>query len=92
MAVKFTLTCGGNSTCQLPPATISLVRIAGSTPGPADQSDFEMAADSGSNFRIDTSACQYVYNLDSRSLGAGTYQVNISIDDSIVGSGTFGLQ
>jgi hypothetical protein len=30
------------------------------------------SADIGSNFRIDS--CQYVYNLDSSALGAGTYR------------------
>jgi hypothetical protein len=64
--VKFTLTSGGVATCQLPPATISLIRNGGTVLGL-----------SRSNFRI--SNCQYVYNLTTRSLGTGTYKVNISI-------------
>jgi hypothetical protein len=88
--VKFTLTQGGVATCALPPATIALTRTAGGTPGAIDESIYVMAADSGSNFRIDS--CQYVYNLSSGALGAGTYRVDIFIGGSVVGSGTFGLK
>lgn len=38
------------------------------------------------------SGCQYIYHLSSKSLGAGTYQVQIVIGTSVVGSGTFGLK
>jgi hypothetical protein len=88
--VKFTLTVGGVATCELPAATISLTRTAGTVPGPIDESTYLLASDNGSNFRI--SDCQYVYNLATSSLGAGTYTVNILIGGNIVGSGTFGLQ
>lgn len=90
--VKFTLTVNGAATCNLPPATISVDRTAGGTVGTVDESVFEMSADSGSTFRIDSMACQYVYNLDSASLGPGTYVVQINVNGSAVGSGTFGLQ
>ena len=90
--VKFTLTLGGVATCNLPPATISLTRTAGTTTGPIDESIYSMSADTGSSFRIDAANCQYVYNLGTSSLGTGTYLVNISIGGSVVGSGTFGLQ
>ena len=90
--VKFTLTLGGVSTCSLPPATISLVRTAGSVVGSIDESTYLLASDSGSNFRIDTTSCQYVYNLGLSSLGTGTYTVNISIGGSVVGRGVFGLK
>jgi hypothetical protein len=89
---KFTITLGGVPTCQLPPATISLVRAGGAAPGSIDESIYIQASDSGSNFRIDTSNCQYIYNLNAHSLGAGTYVVSISIGGNVVGSGTFGLK
>jgi len=90
--VKFTLTLDGTPTCNLPAATISLTRTAGTTTGSVDESVYLSPSDSGSNFRIDTTNCQYVYNLGTSSLGAGTYRVNISIGVSVVGSGIFGLQ
>jgi len=49
-----------------------------------------MPSDTGSNFRIDN--CQYVYNLDSSALGAGTYRVDIQINGVPVGRATFQLK
>ncbi len=90
--VKFTLALNGAATCQLPAATISLTRTAGGAPGPINQGDYTAPSDNGSNFRVDTSNCQYVYNLATGSLGPGTYLVQISISGVVAGSGTFGLQ
>ena len=42
------------------------------------------------NFRIDN--CQYVYNLNSRTLGIGIYHVDILINGQVVGSATFELR
>jgi sugar lactone lactonase YvrE len=89
--VKFTLTVNGVATCNLPPATISLTETSGDSPGPVNASEYETSADNGSNFRIDTTDCQYVYNLGTRGLGAGTYLVQINISGTVVGSATFGL-
>jgi hypothetical protein len=58
--------------------------------GSVDESVYLLNSDTGSNFRI--SNCQYVYNLGSRSLGPGTYLVNISIGGSVTGSATFALK
>jgi len=88
--VRFTLTLNGAATCQLPPATISLTRTSGGTIGPIDESVYETAADTGSDFRI--SGCQYGYNIAASSLGTGTYRVDISINGGGVGSGIFGLK
>jgi hypothetical protein len=88
--VKFTLTVGGAPTCDLPSATISLFRTSGGTPGVVNEGDYEMPSDDGSNFRV--SGCQYIYNLGTSHLGAGTYQVKISIGGVVVGTATFGLK
>jgi hypothetical protein len=90
VVVKFTLTSNGTPTCQLSPATISVTRTSGGTIGPVDESVYETAADTGSDFRI--SNCQYVYNLAASSLGVETYRVDISVNGGVVGSGIFGLQ
>jgi hypothetical protein len=88
--VKFTLTLGGVAICDLPPATIALTRTAGGTTGAIDESVYTGSADTGSNFRIES--CQYVYNLSSGALGAGTYRVDIMINGQVVGSGSFQLK
>jgi predicted outer membrane repeat protein len=88
--VKFTLTQGGVATCDLPPATIAVTRTAGGVIGEVNESVYSGNADTGSNFRVDS--CQYVYNLNSRALGVGTYRVDILIDGQVVGSATFELK
>jgi hypothetical protein len=88
--VVFTLTSNGVATCQLPSATISVTRTAGTVTGSIDESTYQSAPDKGSNFRI--SNCHYHYNLATSSLGPGTYKINISIGGIVVGSGTFALK
>jgi hypothetical protein len=88
--VKFTLTDFGSPTCALPPATIAVTRTAGATTGGVNESVYIMAADSGSNFKI--AGCQYEYNLNSSGLGAGTYRVDIKINNQVVGSAVFQLK
>jgi hypothetical protein len=83
--VKFTLTKSDIPTCSLPPATISVSRTAGGTLGSVDQNIYSMQADYGSNFRIDPTACQYIYNLAASALGVGTYRVDISMNRIMVG-------
>ncbi|PYJ35467.1 MAG: hypothetical protein DME88_01925 [Verrucomicrobia bacterium] len=90
--VTFKLTSDGASTCQLPPATISVFRTSGGVVGSIDESVYTLKADSGSNFRIDSTKCQYVYNLGASSLGAGTYKAYISIGGIVAGSATFALK
>jgi hypothetical protein len=90
--VKFTLTQNNAPTCTLPAATIAVTRTAGGTLGSVDENSYSMAADNGSNFRIDQTACQYVYNLAASALGVGTYGVNIKINGVVVGSAVFALK
>jgi hypothetical protein len=90
--VAFKLTSDGVATCQLPPATISVFRTSGGVVGSIDESTYLLKSDSGSNFRIDSTKCQYSYNLGASSLGPGAYQVNISIGGSVAGSATFALK
>ena len=87
--VRFNLTINGVATCDLPPATIAVTRTAGGVTGQVNESDYSGNADTGSNFRINS--CQYVYNLNARGLGVGTYRVDILINGQVVGSATFGL-
>ena len=87
--VKFNLTQGGVATCDLPPATIAVTRTAGGEVGQVNESVYSGNADTGSNFRIDN--CQYVYNLNSRALGVGTYRVDILIGGQVVGVAVFAL-
>jgi hypothetical protein len=88
--VKFTLSYNGAPTCALPPATLSVTRVSGNAPGRVNESDYLLRPDDSSSFRIES--CQYVYNLGTTALGAGTYVVSISVGSTIVGRATFGMQ
>jgi uncharacterized membrane protein len=91
--VKFAMSqYGTQPSCTLP-ATIAVNRIGGGTLGSIDEGTYVTNADSGSNFRIDQTACQYIYNLAASSLGVGTYRVDISINGiTNVGHAVFALQ
>jgi hypothetical protein len=90
VSVRFTLTYGGVATCTLPPATIAVTRTAGGVTGQVNESVYTASADTGSNFR--TNGCQYMYNLDSHTLGVGIYRVDIKMFGGAVGSATFELR
>jgi hypothetical protein len=90
--VKFTLALNGVPTCQLLAAIISVFRTSGTSLVAVNESDYLMPSDSGTNFRIDATSCQYVYNLGTSSLGSGSYLVQISIGDITIGSGAFALK
>ena len=87
--VKFALTLDGVPTCALPPATIAMYRAGTGGNQQIDEEVYTGNADTGSNFRIDS--CQYIYNLNSRALGVGTYRVDILIAGQVVGSAGFAL-
>lgn len=91
IAVKFALTQNNAPTCALPAATIAITRTAGGTVGSVDEGSYSMAADRGSNFRIDQTACQYVYNHGT-ALGVGTYEVDIKVNGVVVGDAVFALK
>jgi hypothetical protein len=92
LPVIFILNQNNAQTCALPAATIAVTRTAAGTLGPVDESIFSIAADNGSNFRIDASACQYIYNLAASSLGVGTYRVDIRINGFVAGNAVFVLK
>jgi uncharacterized delta-60 repeat protein len=88
--VKFTLAAGGQSTCSLPTATIAVFRTGGAVDQPISESVYALAADEGWFFRI--TGCQYLYNLNAKALGRGSYVVQILIDNAVVGSARLGLR
>jgi probable HAF family extracellular repeat protein len=90
--VKFAVTKYGKRTSCTLPATIAVTRAAHGTLASVDESTYSMSADKGSNFRIDPTACQYIYNLAASSLGVGTYRVDININGVMVGHAVFALR
>ena len=84
--VKFTLTRNGMRTCNLPPATIAITKANGNAMEGMETGAFA-TSENGAMFR--TTGCQYMYQLDSGSLGGGTYRVDISIRGVLVGNAVF---
>jgi len=78
--VKFALTVDGVPTCNLPPATITVARVTGSTSQTLITSDVEIAD------------CQYRYSLGAKDLGPGSYTIGIVVDGHQVGTATFTLR
>jgi len=92
LSVKFTLMENGVPTCTMPSATIVVTRTAGRNTGPLTERTFIAPGDKGTNYRIDPSTCQYVYQLNTASMGAGTYRVDIDINGTAVGDAVFALR
>jgi hypothetical protein len=88
--VKFALTADGEPTCDLPPATVAVERLAGAGTEPINESLYTGPSDTGSEFRI--ADCQYHYNLRSSQLGAGTYRVVLLIGSESAGFAVFDLR
>ena len=96
--VKFNLSKSNSKTCALPPATIAVTKAAGgalvsqanNTVNSTANNTFVPLVDKGPNFRI--SSCQYVYNLGVYSFTPGTYRVDISIKNILVGHAVFALR
>ena len=84
--VKFRLSQYSAPTCTLLPATITVGRTDGNT------SAYVTRVVDGAPFRIDSSACQYIYNLSAAPLVAGKYRVDISINGIFVGHAAFALR
>lgn len=90
--VKFGVTqYGTQQSCTLP-ATIGISKVSNGALSSVDESTYSMSVDGRSNFRIDATACQYVYNLAASALGVGTYRVDISINGIMVGHAVFALK
>jgi hypothetical protein len=91
--VKFTLTVDGtpviSPNCTLPPATIAVTKLSGSNPGSINESVYSTPSSTGVNFSIDLTECKYQYNLSVKDSGSGTYQVDILVDNNVVGSANF---
>ena len=88
--IKFMLAVNGTPTCELPPATIAIVRVTSATNGAVDEGVHVAAADAGQSFRV--SDCQYQYNLAAPSLGPGQYRVDIAIGGTVVGHAEFSIK
>ena len=81
-------TSGGASTCDLPPATLQIVKLSGDFSGGVNEPISIQPNDDNSQFRIVD--CKYMYNLATSSLsGPGRYQVTAVINGTPAGGSAF---
>jgi hypothetical protein len=92
LPVKFQLWKNNEATCTLPPATIAVIKAGDNELTAVDESVYASQSESGSEFRIDPTGCQYMYHLNAARLGTGAYRVDISIHGIMVGHAVFALR
>jgi hypothetical protein len=82
--VKFKLTgaCAGSPNIV---ARIYLAKITNSIIGSDIEAISTSAADSGNMFRYDGNSGQYIFNLATKPLSAGTWQIRIDLGDGWTG-------
>jgi TRAP-type uncharacterized transport system substrate-binding protein len=59
---------------------------------PVDETAVTVSADSGSTFRYDATAQQYIYNWKTPSTGGNYYQIGVKLDDGQVYYVNIGLR
>jgi len=81
--VKFALTGASAGIGDLR-ARLFVDRVSSSVSGSDLEATFTSAADSGNLFRYDAAARQYIYNLSTKALSAGTLSLRVDLDDGVV--------
>ena len=89
--VKFTLTDAGGLSVATAVARLTLQMYAGGQPvGTPIDATPPGNADAGDRFRYDGS--QYIYNLSTKALAVGTWQLQVRLDDGTVHGVAIGLK
>ncbi|MEN8261931.1 MAG: PxKF domain-containing protein [Nitrospirota bacterium] len=83
--VKFQLTDANGAYISTAAATIALQKYSGEEPfgEPLDAASTS-GADTGSLFRYDSIASQYIYNLSTEALSRGIWQIRVTLDDGSI--------
>lgn len=73
-------------------AKISLTKIDNDTLGEVNELVEEVSSTSGNLFRYDEKNNQYIYNLSTKRLDKGTYELKVILDDGNTYSVQIGLR
>lgn len=79
--VKFQLTDVQGNFITDAVANIYLAKVSDSGTGTEMEAESTSAATEGNLFRYDAGGNQYIFNLDTKPLSAGTWQIRIALDD-----------
>jgi len=89
--VKFAL-AGASAAIPDLAGRLSLAKITDGVTGSSMEAASTAAADSGNQFRYDPASAQYVFNLATRGLSQGTWQLQVDLGDGVVRTVTFSLR
>jgi beta propeller repeat protein len=81
--VKFTLT-GASAGITDATATLSYAKVSNQIEGDILEAVTNVGGSTGSQFRYDPTAGQYIFNWSTKGLTAGTYSIKIDLGDSAV--------
>jgi hypothetical protein len=79
--VKFALTDAGGARIGGAVASLSIAQVSNDVEGTFVEAVSTSAATTGSLFRYDATAQQYIFNLATKGLTTGTYSLKITLDD-----------
>jgi len=80
--VKFQLKNAAGTAVQSATPPVWLTPVLGAKMSlPVDETAVTVSADSGSTFRYDTTAQQYIYNWKTPATGGNYYQIGVRLDD-----------
>jgi hypothetical protein len=88
LPVKFQLQDANQVYISMATATLTLQQFSDDLPlGDPVVVESTSGADSGNMFRYDFGSQQYIFNLNTNSLSAGTWQLNVRMDDGTIQTG-----
>lgn len=91
--VKFQLKNASGAVVQALTAPVWITPVKGSaTSAPVDESVYTGVSDSGSTFRYDAAAQQYIYNWKSGNAGGNYWRIGVKLDDGQVYYVNIGLR
>jgi len=73
-------------------ATLRVAKVENAIEGTTVEAASTAAADTGNQFRYDATAGQYIFNLNTKVLTAGTYVLHISLGDGVDHTVTISLK
>lgn len=92
MPVKFQLTDINGNFVSTAIADIYLKKISNGVIGTEIEASSTSAASTGNQFRYDGESNQYIFNLGTKDLSVGTWQIRIAIDDGTSKYATISLR
>jgi Big-like domain-containing protein len=83
---KFTLKFADGTSASTCNCVFSFAKVDNKPDSPVNELVYTMPSDTGSNYRWDSTQQQYIYNVGTKTLTAGSYKIYATTDDGVVHS------